>query len=110
MMNFKFHVQSPVYFGRGVVRQYADLIASYGKKAMIVTTQFPEGCPNLALEDALAVCAEKALRLQFLTEQKRIRPLRTYWRSSAQRWPRRWISLWAWAEVPPWMPPSAPVC
>ncbi len=61
MMNFKFHVQSPVYFGRGVVRQYADLIASYGKKAMIVTTQFPEGCPNLALEDALAVCAEKGI-------------------------------------------------
>lgn len=61
MKDFKFHIQSPVYFGHGTVKKQADLIASYGKKAFIVTTPFPEGSVNQALKDVIAVLEEKGI-------------------------------------------------
>ena len=61
MKDFKFHIQTPVYFGHGVVAKNANLIASYGDRAYVVTTQYPAGVVNQALADVVAVLEEKGI-------------------------------------------------
>lgn len=51
MKSFRYDTQTCVYFGKGCLKDNADKIKDLGKKAVIVTTQFIEGCPNLALAD-----------------------------------------------------------
>lgn len=68
MKDFKFHIQAPVYFGHGTVKKQAALIASYGKKAFIVTTKFPEGVRNLALEDVTSVLDENGIAYEIFDE------------------------------------------
>lgn len=68
MKDFKFHIQSPVYFGHGTVKKQADLIASYGKRAFLVTTKFPAGVVNQALEDVIAVLNDKGIEYQVFDE------------------------------------------
>ncbi len=66
MKDFKFHAPAPVYFGREVVSKQADLIASYGKRAFIVTTKF-EG-RHLALEDVEQVLKDKGIAYEVFDE------------------------------------------
>lgn len=66
--DFKFHMPSPVYYGHEVVKNNAELIASYGKRCYICTTHFPAGYENKALNDFLSVCRERGIEWR-LTEE-----------------------------------------
>ena len=68
MNDFKFHIQSPVYFGHETVKKQANLIAGFGSRAFIVTTRFPDGIVNQALEDVKAVCDEKGIEYTIFDE------------------------------------------
>lgn len=61
MKDFKYHTPAPVYFGHETVKKNADLIASYGKKAYIVTSRFPAGHPNKALLDVISVLEDRGI-------------------------------------------------
>ena len=61
MKDFKFHTPSPVYFGHETVKKNAELIASYGKKAYIVTSRFPAGTVNKALLDVVSVLEDRGI-------------------------------------------------
>ncbi len=61
IQDFKFHMPSPVYFGHGVVKNNADLIASYGGRCYICTSRFPDGIENQALQDFTDVCKERGI-------------------------------------------------
>ena len=51
MKPFKYHVPTPLYFGKNCLDLNAELICSLGKRAFIITSRFAEGCENLALAD-----------------------------------------------------------
>ena len=55
MKSFRYDTQTCVYFGRNCLKENADKLEEFGKKAVIVTTKFVEGCRNLALEDVESV-------------------------------------------------------
>lgn len=48
---FRYNTQTCLYYGRGCLKGNADKIKEIGKKAVVVTSVFFEGCPNLALVD-----------------------------------------------------------
>lgn len=51
MNSFKYHVPTPIYYGRGIVKEKANMICGYGTRAFIVTSKFQGGCENKALKD-----------------------------------------------------------
>lgn len=51
MNNFYLNIQTAVYFGRNCVNDNSSLFKTYGDKAVIFTTKFPDGVPNKALID-----------------------------------------------------------
>lgn len=55
MKAFKYNTHTAMFFGQNCVRNNADVLTAYGKKAVIVTSKFAEGCRNYALEDVEAV-------------------------------------------------------
>lgn len=61
MQDFKFHVPTPIYFGENVVKKRASMICGFGKRAFIVTSKFPEGYRNYALEDIEAILSEAGI-------------------------------------------------
>ncbi len=58
MSSFRYDTQTCVYFGKGCLKANADKINGLGKKAVIVTTHFNEGCKNRALADTESVLRE----------------------------------------------------
>jgi len=48
---FRFGVSTPIYFGAECIKNNASLLKSYGKRAFIITSRFPQGYKHHALED-----------------------------------------------------------
>ena len=55
MKSFTYSVPTPIYFGKGIVKEKAAVITGYGKRAYIITDEFYEDCPNYGLQDVEAV-------------------------------------------------------
>ena len=51
MKSFRYDTQTCIYYGRNCLKENADKLEEFGKKAVIVTSRFVEGCRNIALED-----------------------------------------------------------
>ena len=51
MKSFTYSVPTPIYFGKGIVKEKAAVITGYGKRAYIITDEFYEDCPNYGLQD-----------------------------------------------------------
>ena len=47
MDGFRFDVQTSVYYGRNALQEHQDIFDNFGKKAVIVTSQFIEGYENI---------------------------------------------------------------
>lgn len=54
MKSFRYNTQTALFFGRNVIRDNAEFFKDYGKRAVIFTSQFYEGCTNRGLEDVKA--------------------------------------------------------
>ena len=54
MKSFRYNTQTALFFGRNVIRDNASFFAPYGKRAVIITSQFYEGCTNRGLADIKA--------------------------------------------------------
>lgn len=61
MNSFKYSVPTPIYFGKGVVKEKAKMITGYGKRAFIVTSKFQCGCKNFALADVEEILNEAGI-------------------------------------------------
>lgn len=61
MKSFKYHVPTPIYFGKGIVKEKASMICGYGRRAFIVTSVFAEGCINHALNDVIEILTEAGI-------------------------------------------------
>lgn len=55
MKSFRYNTQTALFFGRGTLRENAEFFKPYGKRAVIFTSQFYEGCTNRGLADIKAV-------------------------------------------------------
>lgn len=58
MKSFRYNTQTALFFGRGILKENAEFFRPYGKRAVIFTSQFYEGCKNRGLEDIKAVFDE----------------------------------------------------
>lgn len=59
MKNFRFNIQTAVYFGRNCVEENSAFFKAYGDRAVIFTTKFPDNVPNKALMDVEAAFAKE---------------------------------------------------
>lgn len=66
MQSFRFNTQTCVYFGRGCVEEHQEAFENYGKKAVLVTSQFAEGCPNKGLEDVKRIFGERGIEYKVI--------------------------------------------
>lgn len=66
MDGFRFDVQTSVYYGRNALQDHQDVFDGFGKKAVIVTSQFIEGYKNIGLEDAKALFDAKGIEYKVL--------------------------------------------
>lgn len=53
--NFRYNTQTALFFGRNSIKENADFFEQYGKRVVIITSQFYEGCTNRGLEDMKTV-------------------------------------------------------
>lgn len=68
MKSFRYDTQTCIYFGRNCLKEHAEKLEEFGKKAVVVTTKFVEGCPNLALEDLESIFADKGVEYVILDD------------------------------------------
>lgn len=61
MIKYKHHMPTPVYFGEDAIKENGYVMKQLGSKALIVTSKFPEGTVNLALEDVKAFCEAEGI-------------------------------------------------
>ena len=61
MNNFHFNAQTAMYFGKNCVKENASFFKAYGKRAVIFTSVFVEGYPNIALADLKEVFREQEI-------------------------------------------------
>ncbi|MGM9575386.1 MAG: iron-containing alcohol dehydrogenase [Oscillospiraceae bacterium] len=61
MKNFRFNIQTAVYFGRNCVEENSAFFKAYGDRAVIFTTKFPDNVPNKALNDVEAAFAKESI-------------------------------------------------
>ncbi|MDR3729601.1 MAG: iron-containing alcohol dehydrogenase [Oscillospiraceae bacterium] len=61
MDGFRFDTQTCLYYGRNAVKEHQEVFDDFGKKAIIVTSKFAEGCPNLGLEDVKEIFDAKGI-------------------------------------------------
>lgn len=61
MNRFHFACPGEVYFGRGCVHEHADVFSRLGNRAYIVSSKFPDGVKNLALEDVKAALDQQGI-------------------------------------------------
>lgn len=59
MKNFKYNTQTALFFGKGCIAENASVLKDFGKRAVIFTSIFADGCENRGLRDM-----EEALRSQ----------------------------------------------
>ena len=51
MKSFRYNTQTAMFFGKNCIVENAELFSKYGKRAVIFTSKFYEGYPNLGLAD-----------------------------------------------------------
>ncbi len=61
MKQFHFACPGEIYFGRGCVCEHADVFSRLGKRAYVVSSRFPDGVRNLALEDVKAALERQGI-------------------------------------------------
>jgi len=61
MKSYKFTLPTTVYFGTNCVKEQADVLCSFGKKAFIVTMHFLDGRRNHALDDVISIFEERGI-------------------------------------------------
>lgn len=62
MKNFHFACPGEIYFGRNCVQTHGDVFSRLGKRAYIVSSRFPDGVKNLALEDIKATLDKRDIQ------------------------------------------------
>lgn len=55
MKSFHFACPGEIFFGANCIAQHPEVFASLGKRAYVITSPFPDGVRNLALEDVTAL-------------------------------------------------------
>ncbi len=68
MKSFRHYVATAMYFGNNVVKENKKLIATFGKRAFILTDEFLDGCRNYALEDVKEILDE--LDIEYLVNDQ----------------------------------------
>ncbi len=66
MDGFRFDVQTSVYYGRNALQEHQDIFDNFGKKAVIVTSQFIEGYENIGLKDVKALFDERGIEYKVI--------------------------------------------
>ena len=66
MEGFRFDVQTCLYFGRYAVKEHQEVFDDFGKKAVIVTSKFAEGCENTGLRDVSEIFEEKGIEYKII--------------------------------------------
>ena len=66
MDGFRFDTQTCLYYGRNAVKEHQEVFDDFGKKALIVTSQFSEGCPNTGLEDIKEIFDAKGIQYKVI--------------------------------------------
>lgn len=66
MDGFRFDVQTSIYYGRNALRDHQDVIDGLGRKAVLVTSKFAEGCKNIGLEDVEKLFGEKGIEYKVI--------------------------------------------
>lgn len=61
MKNFHFACPGEIFFGAGSIEQNPQIFRRCGKKAFILTTEFPDGLENIALKDMTAVLDKEGI-------------------------------------------------
>lgn len=61
MKDFRFNIQTAVYFGRNCIEENSAFFKTYGNKAVIFTTKFPDNVPNKALNDVEVAFAKEKI-------------------------------------------------
>ncbi len=51
MKGFRYNTQTALFFGQNCIKDNADFFKPYGKRAVIFTTKFYDGCENKGLSD-----------------------------------------------------------
>ena len=51
MKSFKYNTHTAMFFGQNCIRDKMSVFENYGKRALVVTSRFPDGCRNYAVED-----------------------------------------------------------
>lgn len=84
MNSFRFNIQTTTYFGRNCVKEHAQYFREFGSRAVIFTTKFPDGAPNLGLMDLEEVFQENGIDYIVLDEVEVDPPVETVVRLSKQ--------------------------
>ena len=66
MDGFRFDVQTSVYYGRNALQEHQDIFDNFGKKAVIVTSQFIEGYENIGLKDVKELFDERGIEYKVI--------------------------------------------
>lgn len=61
MNSYKFHMPTALFVGKNAVEDYAYVMKQLGKKAFIITSEFPAGVQNLALDDVKRACEAQGI-------------------------------------------------
>ena len=77
MKPYTFYVPTMVFSGRGCLEEKAELLKHFGQKALLVTSPFPDGIVNLALEDAKKVLTAQGIEYMVTDEVEENPPIRT---------------------------------
>lgn len=62
MKDYKFILPTTVFAGENVLKKKAQVFANLGKRAFIVTTEFPEDVENLCLTDTIKVLESQGIK------------------------------------------------
>lgn len=77
MKSYTFYAPTMFFFGRGCLQEKTEVLKSFGKKAFLVTSPFPVGTKNLALEDAKRVLEDMGMSYLTTEEVEENPPIRT---------------------------------
>lgn len=68
MKAFKYATPAVVYFGEDCVKNNKEAITSAGKKALVITSQFSEGCINYGLQDMEEILKEAGITYKVVVD------------------------------------------
>ena len=64
MKQFQFACPGEIYFGQHCLQEHSDVLARLGKRAYVVSSPFPDGVRNLALEDVQSALQKEGVTYQ----------------------------------------------